>query len=128
MTDKLTTGSGWIGWRGCAIGPSISRRCLLAFGRGSLFNGRGIQFIHFSGSDVLDGCGDEAEHHEGAGQCPCAFFQEVGRALYATDLLGSGETGRQAATFGILCKYDEGQKGTDDENNDGDGDHDYLFN
>ncbi len=129
-TDKLTTGLGShrLGWPRSAIGTCIGRWGLLALGRSSLLNSWGVQFVHFSGGAALEGGGDQAEHHERTSEGPRAFFKEIGRPLYSADLLRSGETSSEAAAFGVLCKNNEGQKGADDENDDGDGDHGYLFN
>ena len=84
-----------------------------------MLNSRGVQLIHFRGCAGLERCRHQAKHHQRACQGPSALFQKVGRALYATDLLGSGETGRQATAFGVLRQYDEGEKCANDEDDDG---------
>jgi len=43
--------------------------------------------------------------------------------LNAADLLGTGETRCQPTAFRVLSQYNKGQKATNDQDDNGDGDH-----
>ena len=94
--------------------------------RSSIYS-RSIQIIDNAATGVLQACGDQAKHHERGRKGPRSFLEEISRALHAADLLGTGETGRQATALGVLRQNYQREKTTDDEDDDGDGDHDYLF-